>query len=70
VLVLSRKEGEQILIGDNVTITVLKTTGTHVKLGINAPKETRVARSELLSRGAAEGPPTGQQPTSTVNQPT
>jgi carbon storage regulator len=46
-LVLSRKVGERIRIGDNVTITVVRITGGGVRLGIEAPSELPVVREEL-----------------------
>ena len=46
-LVLSRKLQEKIRIGENVTITVLQVKGRHVKLGIDAPRNVRVIRTEL-----------------------
>lgn len=46
-LVLSRKVGETIVIGDNVTVTVLSVKGNRVKLGIEAPRGVRVVRYEL-----------------------
>ena len=46
-LVLSRKLQEEILIGDNVKITVLKVKGNTVRLGIEAPRSVRVVRGEL-----------------------
>ena len=46
-LVLSRKQGEEIVIGSNVYITVLAVRGNRVKLGITAPREVVVERSEL-----------------------
>lgn len=47
-LVLSRKLGEKVIIGDNITITVLETNGNRVRLGITAPNDVRVLRSELV----------------------
>lgn len=55
-LVLSRKVGERILIGDQVTITVVRITGGGVRLGIEAPPEMAVVREELrgdLQQGPA-----------------
>ena len=47
-LVLSRKEGEAIVIGDNVTIKVISIEKGVVKLGIDAPKNLSIVRNELL----------------------
>lgn len=47
-LVLSRKKGEKLLIGDEVEITVVEIEGDRVKLGINAPKGVKILRAELL----------------------
>jgi len=46
-LVLSRKVGERILVGDDVVITVVRLTNGGVRLGIEAPKETVVVREEV-----------------------
>ena len=46
-LVLSRKQGETICIGDNIRVTVLGLCGNVLKLGIDAPRRVRVLRSEL-----------------------
>ena len=46
-LVLSRKPGEKLQIGDDITITVLESRGRVLKLGIEAPKDVRVLRGEL-----------------------
>ena len=46
-LVLSRKEKEEIHIGNDVTITILRVKGHSVRIGINAPKDIRVIRGEL-----------------------
>jgi carbon storage regulator len=46
-LVLSRKEGERILIGDQVAITVVRINATTVRLGIDAPSKLVVVREEL-----------------------
>ena len=49
-LVLSRKAGEQLRIGDNVVITVNELHGNRVVLAIDAPPEVRILRGELESR--------------------
>ncbi|MGE7622499.1 carbon storage regulator CsrA [Viridibacillus sp. NPDC096237] len=46
-LVLTRKTGESIMIGDNIELKVLTVEGDHVKLGIVAPKSIKVHRSEV-----------------------
>lgn len=46
-LVLSRKEGEIILIGDNIKITITRIRGDRVRVGIEAPREVTVLRGEL-----------------------
>ncbi|HUG66993.1 MAG TPA: carbon storage regulator [Pirellulaceae bacterium] len=46
-LVLTRKPQEQIHIGDNITISVLKVKGNTVRIGIQAPRDVRVLRGEL-----------------------
>ena len=46
-LVLSRKLNQEIVIGENITITVLKIKGNTVRLGIEAPREIHVVRGEL-----------------------
>lgn len=46
-LVLDRKEGEKILIGDDIVIQVLDVKRDHVRLGITAPKVTSVDREEV-----------------------
>jgi len=49
-LVLSRKKGETIVIDGGFRVTVLEVHGNSTRLGIEAPKEVRVMRSELLDR--------------------
>lgn len=46
-LVLSRKPGERILIGDNVTVTIVRIGPNTVRLGIDAPREMNIVREEL-----------------------
>lgn len=49
-LILTRKIGESLLIGDDVAITVLSVRGSQVKLGVKAPKEVSVHREEIYQR--------------------
>jgi carbon storage regulator len=53
-LILTRREGESVLIGDEVTITVLRVKGNQVRLGVNAPKNIAVQREEISERVRAE----------------
>lgn len=46
-LVLSRRKGEQLIISDNIIITILE-SGDEIKLGIDAPKKVKIVRKELL----------------------
>ena len=46
-LVLSRKQGEQLQIGDDITITVLEVHHGRIRIGIDAPQDVRVLRREL-----------------------
>ena len=56
-LVLSRKVGERILIGDQIAITVVRINATTVRLGIDAPSKFVVVREELATGTADEGEP-------------
>jgi carbon storage regulator len=46
-LVLTRRAGESVMIGDNVTITVLEARGDVIRLGIQAPRDVQVHREEI-----------------------
>ena len=47
-LVLSRKPGERIMIGDNIVIPLVRGTGQTVRIGLEAPKDIKIMREELL----------------------
>ena len=49
-LILTRRIGETLIIGDDVSITVLGVKGNQVRLGINAPKDVSVHREEIYLR--------------------
>jgi carbon storage regulator len=53
-LLLTRKLGENIRIGDDVKITIVEVKGNHVKLGIDAPPNIKVHREEIYERIQAE----------------
>ena len=54
-LILTRRIGEVILIGDNIKITVTAVSGNQVRIGIDAPKEVKVLREELVGRDREAG---------------
>jgi carbon storage regulator len=64
-LVLSRKPGERILIGDDVAVTIVRIGPNTVRLGIDAPREMNIVREELCQRAAASGEAT-QTPTAAL----
>ncbi len=57
-LVLSRRVGETIYIGDDITVTVARMADGEVTLGITAPRETPIARSEVAHRPRKKALPT------------
>ena len=72
-LVLSRKEGERISIGDNITLIVSKVSGNRVTIGIEAPRDVKVVRGELqlqktseLDLESAMTPPDKKRPNATL----
>ena len=55
-LILTRRPGETIQVGDDIEISVLEIRGNQVRIGINAPPEVLVLRSELLTNAPASDP--------------
>ena len=61
-LVLSRKLGEKIIIGENICITVVDIDRGKIRLGIEAPRDVPIFRQELLPLKGSEGTPPAQAP--------
>jgi carbon storage regulator len=61
-LILTRRVGETVMIGDDVTITVLGVKGNQVRVGINAPKSVAVHREEIYERIKREQQPDHGEP--------
>ena len=53
-LILTRKVGETLMVGSDVTVTVMAVHGNQVRIGINAPKDVEVHREEIYDRVQAE----------------
>ena len=58
-LILTRRVGETLMIGDEVTVTVLGVKGNQVRIGVNAPKDVSVHREEIYERIKKEQSETG-----------
>lgn len=61
-LVLSRKDGERFRIGPNIYVTLIRAANGKARLGIEAPGEVPVVRSEIDTQATAENQPVGQCP--------
>lgn len=49
-LILTRRVGESLMVGDEITVTVLGVKGNQVRIGVNAPRDVAVHREEIYSR--------------------
>jgi len=61
-LILTRRVGETLMIGDEVTVTVLGVKGNQVRLGVNAPRDVAVHREEIYERIRREQGGEGEEP--------
>lgn len=69
-LILTRRVGETLMIGNEVTVTVLGVKGNQVRIGVNAPKDVAVHREEIFERIKREeddDPPGGHPPNKATN---
>lgn len=60
-LILTRRVGESLMVGDEITITVLGVKGNQVRIGVNAPRDVGVHREEIYNRIQDGDPPTGSE---------
>ena len=60
-LILTRRVGETLTIGDNIEVTVLEVRGGQVRIGVNAPRDVVVNRKEILTRLKPEADTTDLQ---------
>jgi carbon storage regulator len=63
-LILTRRVGETLMVGDDVTVTVLGVKGNQVRIGVNAPKDIAVHREEIYERIKKEQAAAGEHPPS------
>ncbi len=67
-LVLSRKEGERLVIGENVVVTVNRISGNRITLGIEAPRDVRIVRGELEQQTEDSSQPAEPQQQAATSQ--
>jgi len=66
-LILTRRVGETVMIGNDVTVTVLGVKGNQVRIGVNAPKDIAVHREEIYERIKREEDHDGRAPGPVAN---
>lgn len=55
-LILTRRVGESLMVGDDITVTVLGVKGNQVRIGVNAPRDVAVHREEIYNRIQDDAP--------------
>ncbi|WP_110180301.1 carbon storage regulator CsrA [Nocardioides solisilvae] len=65
-LVLSRRTGESVVLGDDITVTILEVRGDVVRVGIDAPRSVKVHRAELLAELASSNQSAASPPEDAV----
>lgn len=68
-LILTRKEGESLRLGDDITVTVVSVKGGNVRLGVSAPRDVAIHREEVYVRVAAERETAGPEAGDSVSGP-
>lgn len=66
-LILTRRVGETLMIGDDITVTVLSVKGNQIRIGVNAPRELPVHREEVYERIRSTEQPRPPRPQVVVN---
>ena len=61
-LILTRRISEKIIIGENVTVTILSVKGNHVRIGIDAPRDVKINREEIFKRVQKEQKELNREP--------
>ena len=56
-LILTRRVGESLMVGEEITVTVLGVKGNQVRIGVNAPRDVSVHREEIFNRIQDDGKP-------------
>ena len=67
-LILTRRTGETLMIGDDVKITILKVSGNQIRIGVEAPKDVSVHREEVYQRVLQDKQSSGEAESIRLNQ--
>ena len=61
-LILTRRVGESLMVGEDITVTVLGVKGNQVRIGVNAPRDVAVHREEIFNRIQGDEEPKPEKP--------